>query len=503
MPLVQTKYWGRILVLAGPVVLAMLTQTAINLMDTLMVGWLDPSYSIAGQAALGYSLPLLWGVGGFLSAISVGTQAITARRYGEGKKEEAGKTLTNSLTIAILTGTTFSIAAYLAVPYVFPALNSNESVVALGVPYARYRLLGVLSMVATIGCKSWFDGIGQTHVHMVVAIIMNGTNVVLNYVLIFGVGPFPQLNVEGAGLASLISTYIGLALILGWTFAPKYLKKFRYYRLKNLDRGVSWGIIRLSLPSGLATVFVMTGFLLFLKIVGDLDEKAVSDTLASLAAYSGDSAGPLAIFQHKLQQANGFMGRIFVSDLAFMSIEARPTIYTTATKVIMDVLSITFMSAVAFGTATATLVSQSMGKGDPDLAERYGWESVKLAGIIFGTIGVVTFIFPERAMGLLSQDEAVIEAGVVSIQLLASIEWAIAGALVLTQALFGAGNSKFVAVVEGVLHFVCLVPLAYLLGIYFELGLPGIWSAAVIYILILGAVMAWKFKGGSWKSIEV
>jgi Na+-driven multidrug efflux pump len=71
-----------VLKLALPVVLAMLTQTAINIMDTVMVGWLDPSYSIAGQSALGYSLPLLWLVGGFLSAISVGTLAITARRLG-------------------------------------------------------------------------------------------------------------------------------------------------------------------------------------------------------------------------------------------------------------------------------------------------------------------------------------------------------------------------------------------------------------------------------------
>ena len=70
---------GRLLTLAYPVVLAMLTQTAINLLDTIMVGHLPKQYSIAGQSAIGYSLILLWSVGGFLSAFVVGTQAITAR----------------------------------------------------------------------------------------------------------------------------------------------------------------------------------------------------------------------------------------------------------------------------------------------------------------------------------------------------------------------------------------------------------------------------------------
>src|SRR5690606_3098484 len=289
-----------------------------------------------------------------------------------------------------------------------------------------------------------------------------------NYVLIFGVGPFPRMYVEGAGLASLISTYIGLALMIAWTFFPKYAKKFRYYRVRNMSKKITGGIIRLSLPSGLATVFVMTGFLLFLKIVGDLDAQAVDVTLSSIAAYTGEGTSALAAIQHQFQDATGFAGRIYTSDLGFMAIEARPTIYTSATKVIMDVLSITFMSAIAFGTATATLVSQSMGRGEPDMAERYGWESVKLGALIFGIIGLVTFIFPERAMGLLSRDPAVIEAGKVSIQMIAAIEWAIAGALILTQALFGAGNSKFVAIVEAVLHFTCLVPLAYVLGIVLD-----------------------------------
>lgn len=500
---VEVQLWGRIARLAGPVILAMLTQTAINIMDTIMVGWLDPSYSIAGQSALAYSLLLLWSVGGFLSALSVGTQAITARRYGEEQLDAAGATLSNSLLIAVTAGLICSVGAYIAVPHVFPLFNDNESVVAFGVPYSQYRLLGVLSMVATVSYKSFFDGIGKTHVHMVAALVMNALNIGLNYALIFGIGPFPQLYVEGAGLASLISTYVGLALMIGWSFLPAFRARFRYYRARNVNRALSYNIVRLSLPSGVATVFVMLGFMMFFKIVGLLDAKAVADTLASIGAYSGSHSAALATMQHELFDATGFGGRVFFSDLAFMSIEARPPIYTAATKVITDVLSITFMSAMAFGTATATLVSQSLGRKDPELAARYGWESVKLGVLLFGSIGVVSFIFPEVALGLLSKDPAVIEAAVPSMRLMAALAAFIGAALILTQALFGAGNSKFVMWVEITLHVICLVPLAYLLGVMLEFGLLGIWGSAAIYILALCLVMGVKFYGGSWKATRV
>src|SRR5258708_3808327 len=90
----------RIASLAAPVVLAMMSQTAINQVDHVLVGRLPSEQSIPGQAALGISLVLLWAVGGFLSAISVGTQALTARRIGEQEHDRAGQVMFNSLSVA-------------------------------------------------------------------------------------------------------------------------------------------------------------------------------------------------------------------------------------------------------------------------------------------------------------------------------------------------------------------------------------------------------------------
>ena len=79
----------------------------------------------------------------------------------------------------------------------------------------------------------------------------------------------------------------------------------------------------------------------------------------------------------------------------------------------------------------------------------------------------------------------------------------IATGMILTQALFGAGNTKFVMVAELILHFTCLVPLAWLLGLVFHFGLVGIWSAAVSYVVLLASVMTWKFSRGDWKAIRI
>ena len=103
----------------------------------------------------------------------------------------------------------------------------------------------------------------------------------------------------------------------------------------------------------------------------------------------------------------------------------------------------------------------------------------------------------------MTKSPAVLEAALMPMRIMGICTPLIAVGMILTQALFGAGNTRFVMIVELVLHFSCLVPLAWLLGIKLGFGLVGIWSSAVIYVVALTAIMVWKFARGDWKAIRI
>ncbi len=492
-----------IMFLAGPVIIAMLTQTLINVVDTIFIGHLDPSHSIPGQAALGISLPILWCIGGSLSALGVGTQVMTARRYGASQSTQAGTILFNSLIIAFVLSIAFTIAGWHVIPTAFKLLTDNQAVIDLGTPYTQARVLGVLSMVATASYKGFFDGVGSTRVHMYACLIMNVINIPLNFIFIYGFGPIPAYFVTGAGIAGLISTYIGLAVMIFWSFRSKYLTDFSYYKLRNMKPGVMWSIFKLSVPSMIAQVFVMSGVLMFLKIIDILDNNVAQNVMSSTRYYGTEFAQQLNNLHAALVTRPTLNGRVVADDWAFVVLNSRQPIFMTAAKLIIDLLSISFVTSIAFGQATATLVSQAMGKKDFDLAEKYGWESVKLGMYIFGVVGLILIAFPHAFLDILSNDELVIQAAVPGLRLMASSFMFIAMSLILVQALFGAGDTRFVMYVELVLHAVCLAPLAFLLAIYFDFGYMGVWISAMVYLIALACIMAWKFWSGEWKNIEV
>ncbi len=463
--------------LAVPVIVAMLFQTVINQLDTAMVGRLPGAVGIDGQAGIGLSLPLFWAAGGFLSAIAIGTQAITARRTGEQKPLLAGMALSNSLFIAVISSVAVSALGYFLAPSFFRMMSPNPNVVRLGSSYCSIRMIGVFTMVTTMSYKSFFDGIGKTHVHMVASILMNFLNAGLNLLLIFGLWGFPRLEVDGAAIASVISTYVGLAVMILWSLLPRYIKKYKYYRMKNLDRRVSWEIVRLSVPSGLATVFVMSGFLFFLWVIGNLPKGPQWLDALSFVPL----AGPV-----------------------LSGVEAaQPDIATSASWSMISFLMLVFITSMAFGTATATLVSQSLGAKKPDLAERYGWESVKIGMLVMGLVGLVMIIHPSMFMRIFTDKQEVIDVALPAMRLVGSVTALMSAGMILVQALYGAGNTRFVMIAEMLMHSLCLIPLSYILGMVLGLGLLGCWMAAAAYAVALSSIMAWKFKEGKWKQIKI
>ncbi|HEY1101641.1 MAG TPA: MATE family efflux transporter, partial [Myxococcota bacterium] len=236
----------RILVLGLPVIIGMMTQTLINQVDGMFIGRLPEAQAVPGHAAMGPSLILLWAFGGFLSAISVGTQALTARRIGEGDDVGAGKVLTNSVVLAIVSSVVATVAAIALVPVLFPIMHADPAVQAIGIEFCQIRFLGILPMVLTSSLKSFYDGLGRTHVHMVIAIAMNIINFFLCWLFVFGNLGMPALGVTGAGWAAVLSAGAGTLMLVAYSFNAKDRARFSVVRLANLDRGIAARITVLS-----------------------------------------------------------------------------------------------------------------------------------------------------------------------------------------------------------------------------------------------------------------
>lgn len=458
-----------VLRLAMPTVLAMLTQSVVNEIDIIFFSFLPCPESSNAQAALLPSLILLWMFGGSLSAISVGTQAIAARRFAEGRMQQSGAVLLNSWVFSLVAGIAFTLLGYSLLPAMLRLLIQVPEVREAAETYMKWRLLGIASMAITFSFKAFFDGIGKTYVHMISAIVMNALNVVLCLAFIFGRWGAPRMGMAGAGLSAFIATWIGLAIMIGWALLPKYRQSHEPFRLSRHSWRLTWDILRLSIPSAIATIAVMTGFALFAMIVSHLDSISASPIVDDRCPGNANEA-----------------------------------VNSAATTVIVGILKLTFTACLAFGTSTATLVSQSLGEGDGDKASRFGWVSVRLGLLIFGVVGFLEgIVFPQQILSFVTHSSAVAEAALWPLRLMGLCTPLIAVGMILTQALFGAGNTRFVMMVELILHFACLVPLAWLFGVTLELGLPGIWSAAATYVVLLTTIMVLKFTKGDWKSIRI
>src|SRR5262249_32965166 len=146
---------------------------------------------------------------------------------------------------------------------------------------------------------------------------------------------------------------------------------YRPFVRAKLSRALTWDILKLAIPGGVATMAVMVGFGFFLVVVGQLDK------------LRGSSA--IVVGSHRETEAvNG-----------------------AATTAIIGVLKLTFTACLAFGTSTATLVSQSLGDKDPDKAAMFGWSSVRLGLVLFGILGLCEgLFFTKDILGFVSHSPA-------------------------------------------------------------------------------------------------
>lgn len=435
-----------ILKLASPVFFGTLSQTIFYAVDTAMLG----RVGVDALAAEGLGWFVVWVFGSSLMAIEVGAQSLVARRFGEGDWEACRGLLDNTLAFAVISGLLVSVTGYLLAPAIFPYLSDDIKVVEYGIDYLRYSFLSVLFFLVIASFRGFFDGLGQTRLFMKVAIVMNISNIIFDYLLIFGKFGFPRLEVKGAAIASLISSFIGAAYFFGISFSNRFVRQFRYLSRYQFNPAILSSILRLAFPAMARVFFMMAGLATFLWIVGQIGNVELA-----------------------------------------------------ASNIFMTLSSFTFLAGYGFAVAAATMVSQNLGKGNAEIAERYGWEAVKLGLLCMGFLGALFILFPGIILEIFTNQKTVIETGRNVLILFGVIQFFDAVNLILSHALQGAGYTKWVMKAEGFVVWFLFLPAAYILSLVFGFGLYGAWMSMFAHTFIIGITMLWKFREGKWKEIEM
>ncbi|NPA47391.1 MAG: MATE family efflux transporter [Thermococci archaeon] len=443
--------------LAWPAIAGNISQTMLNLVDTMMVGHV----SAVAVGAVGLGGQVSWFMFPIMMSVSIGVLALVARFTGAGNGEMAEEVLEQGLYMAFLLGIPIMLFGWFVGRDVLVVMGARGSVLSIA-----YRYLVVLFAFYPVRFMSFtlfsaIRGAGDTKTPMKLGIVMNVINAVMDYLLIYGKLGFPRLGPVGAAWASGIGITVSFILAMYLILSGKLILHLRLRWRFSLN--MAKRIMRIGVP-----------------------------TLIDRSLFS------------------------FYSFL-YMSIVTRfGKIALAAHQVGLRIESIAYMPAFGFNVATSTLVGQNLGAGRPEDAEATVYEALKLIGIFMGVMAVILVVFPRYLiMPFLNPNDPsyneVMHLAVIYLIIAAVSEVPLGWMFVLSGALRGAGDTKSPMYVTAVSKLVFRIIPAYLLGFGFTvlgytfsgLGVVGAWIAMTEEIFVSTAMLWWIFKRGKWKSVRV
>jgi multidrug resistance protein, MATE family len=437
-----------VLKISAPAVAGLTSQMVVSVVDTAMVGRLENTTVVLAAMSLG--LLATWAITSAFSSLATGTHVLVARRFGERDFAGAGDILNNSHLLSLILGVVIGIPGMLFAYNILAFFSSDPAVAAAGTGYMQWRFLGLVIFLFVVSYRGFFNGIGHTKIFMYSAIIINLSNIILDYVLIFGAFGLPRLGLSGAGLASAISNIIGCLYFVSATFVPYYRKTYRYYSGLRIQWSVMRQIIKISAPVSFQNILILLGFLVFVAIAGKIGTSAQA-----------------------------------------------------ASQVVITALFMSFLPCFGFGIGAQTLVGQSLGTRDFALAKRYGLEAARLATYFTTVLGLVFILLPDWVIIMITTNDSVAVDARPLLQIAGAAQIFYASGIVLAHALQAAGATVYVMMVEVLTHWVVFLPVSYFLGVVMGRGIVGAWLAMPAYILSYSIAIYVKYRKGRWLNIQV
>jgi len=430
--------------LAVPMVLEMAGESVFAVCDAFFVARLGSE----ALAAVGLTESLLEIIYAIAIGLSMATTALVARRIGEKNQRGAARTAVQAIVVGTVTAVVFGAFGAIFAPDLLALMGASPETVAAGASYTRVMYAGMVTILLLFLNNAIFRGAGDAASAMRALWIANGINLVLDPCLIFGLGPFPELGLMGAAVATTIGRGSGV-LYQFWRLTRA--RRLRVTRPDvTFDGGVIRNLLRLSAGGVGQMLIATTSYVGLIRILAEFGS-------AVLAGY------------------------------------------VVSIRVVIFII----LPSWGLSNAAATLVGQNLGAEKPERAERAVWITGMWNMAFMAVVTVVFVAFAPQIIRIFTSDPKIVPIGVESLRIISYGYVFYAWGMVMMQAFNGAGDTATPTWINLFCFWLFQIPLALVLAFSMGIGPTGVFVAiAASYSLsaIIGVVL---FRRGKWKQQKV
>ena len=453
-----SRHFRRIIVLGLPLMAGMISEFAMYLADSAMVGRL----SVSHLAAIGIATmmgELLWVI---VWPLAPGTQTLASRRFGRQEaallvepdsldhlRQRTGEVLENAVVVSMAIGTAAVCLGFLSRP-ALSFLLDEVILVELADSYIQIVKWAMIPAALYYTLYGFLAAVNLTRPIMVASVSLNLLNIILNYGFIFGNLGFPALGIRGAALGTLLAQVAGSAILLGYVLLSQTTRPYRCLRFKKLTPRLM---------------------------------KDVSIAAAPMIAQ---------------------LSIAFVFFLYFESIVAGiGTLHLAVTHILFTAFVLNRSLVGGFAEGSSILVGNCLGRGDKEEAVRYAWASLGIAAVLGASQVCLLVALPEQVVRVFNSEPETVAMGVDALLFFSVFYFTNALAYPLEIIFTHNGWGRFVLMSETGCILVFTLGLTLLLVRYFGLGIYAAWLSFGLYATVFAGCLIWGFLSKRWLEVNV
>jgi putative MATE family efflux protein len=425
-----------VVALAAPVIGENLLQTLLGVVDTMLVAGLGA----AALAGVGTALQVIFVLIAALSALSVGASVLVAKAVGAADLAAASRYARQALLWSVIVSVPLALVGFALSPAVIGLLGVEADVAQVAIAYLHVTIGTISTVLMLLIGGGVLRGAGDSRTPMLVTAFANVVNIGVSYVLIYGQLGLPALGAVGSAWGTFLSRLVGAALLLVVLWRGRNGVRIGGSGIWRPQLEVARDVLRIGVPAALEEVVIITAFAILTPIVAGLGT-------AALAAH----------------------------------------------RVVINVLSLSFLPGIGFGLAATALVGQSIGAKRLDEARAITTIALRWAVVWMGALGVVFLIFAPQLMRLFTDDPAMIASGAAAIRMVALAQPLWAGTFVYAGALRGTGNTRTPLLITSITVW-SVVGLGYLALLLVHRSLATIWGAFLVVGPLEVAAFWWAWQ---------